>query len=62
MSADMGYVCEGQPAEKRVGMEDGGRLGNRQLRVSEFTKSNSFITPDLKDFFSALTLKFDFLP
>ena len=32
------------------------------LRVSEFTKSNSFITLDLKDFFSALMLKFDFLP
>jgi hypothetical protein len=29
---------------------------------SEFTKSDSFITPDLEDFFSALTLKFDFLP
>ena len=29
---------------------------------SEFTKSDLFITPDLEDFFSALTLKFDFLP
>ena len=31
-------------------------------KSSELTKSDSFITPDLKDFFSALTLKFDFLP
>ena len=29
---------------------------------SEFTKSDLFITPDLKHFFSVVTLKFDFLP
>ena len=29
---------------------------------SEFTKSDSFIILDLEDLFSALTLKFDFLP
>ena len=38
VSADMGYVCEGQPAGKRVGVEDGGRLGNHRWCYWPFSK------------------------
>ena len=45
MSADMGYVCEGQPAGKRAGVEDGGRLGNHRWCYWPFSKHHGCLWP-----------------
>jgi len=45
VSADMGYVCEGQPVGKRVGVEDGGRLGSHRWCYWLFSKRHGCLWP-----------------